>query len=57
MTTPKHNKQTGGPSRVWRPDGTPATPEDYRRIGLPVPTPEQLALWAEQDHERAREDR
>lgn len=53
----RHNRLALGPCRVWRKDGTPYSPEDYRRANLPVPTPKQLALWAEQDQERTREPR
>ena len=51
----RHNRHTGGPCQAWRADGTPYEDEDYRRAGLPVPTPEQLALWAAQEEEDARD--
>lgn len=38
----------------WHPDGTPFSLEDYRRAGHDVPTPEQLALWAANEKQRAR---
>ena len=53
----RYNRQALGPCRAWRADGTPFEDEDYRCANLPVPTPEQLALWAAQDEERAREGR
>ncbi|MDE3259564.1 MAG: hypothetical protein OYM47_17180 [Gemmatimonadota bacterium] len=33
--------------QVWHPDGTPYSPADYEKAGMPVPTPERLAHWAE----------
>ena len=41
------NRQDTAGFQCWRPDGTPFTNADYRRANLPVPTPEQLAHWAE----------
>lgn len=51
----RHNRHTGGPCEAWHEDGTPYLPEDYLRANLPAPTPQQLALWAAQDEENARE--
>ena len=31
------------------PDGTPFSDADYRKAGMPVPTPKQRAHWAEMD--------
>ncbi len=39
---------------AWHPDGTPYSDEDYRRAGLDVPTPEQLAAWDRDDAADAR---
>ena len=41
------NRQDTAGFQCWHPDGTPFCDEDYRRANLPVPTPEQLAHWAE----------
>ena len=43
------NRQEPAAFQVWHPGGTPYSPEDYRKAGMPVPTPEQLAHWAEMD--------
>lgn len=56
MTTPKHNRQALGPCQAWHEDGTPYSPEDYRKAGMPVPTPEQIAHWAEMDRRFADPD-
>ena len=49
------NKHSDTFCRGWHPDGTPFAPKDYREAGLPVPTPAQLAFWAESDAEQAAE--
>ena len=41
------NRQDATALQGWHPDGTPFTPADYRRAGLPVSAPKQLAHWAE----------
>ena len=41
------NRQDTAGFQCWHPDGTPFSDADYRRANLPVPTPEQLAHWAE----------
>ena len=43
------NRQQPAAFQCWHPDGTPYSPEDYRKAGMPVPTPEQIAHWAEMD--------
>ena len=44
-------------SQAWHADGTPYSDEDYRRAGLAVPTPKQLAAWAKLDAEREQAKR
>lgn len=34
---------------AWHPDGTPFSDADYRKAGMPVPTPEHRAHWARMD--------
>ncbi len=43
------NRQDTAGMLVWHPDGKPYSPADYEKAGMPVPTPEQLAHWAETD--------
>lgn len=43
------NRQDSAGMQCWHPDGTPFSDADYRRAGMHVPTPEQLAHWAETD--------
>ncbi len=43
------NRQEPAAFQCWHPDGTPYSPADYRKAGMPVPTPEQIAHWAEMD--------
>ena len=43
------NRQEPAAFQCWHPDGTPYSDADYRKAGMPVPTPEQIAHWAEMD--------
>ena len=50
------NRQDPAAFQCWHPDGTPFSDADYRRANIPVPTPEQLAHWAEMDRRFADHD-
>ena len=51
-----HNKQSNSLTRARHADGTPFSPDAYRRPGMDVPTPAQLALLARADCENAAEE-
>lgn len=42
-----YKREGGKVFEVWHPDGTPFSDADYRMAGMPVPTPENRAHWAE----------
>ena len=36
---------------AWHPDGTPFTQEDYKAVGMIVPTKEQIQRWLDREYQ------